>query len=824
MKKIRDMKPTMSTRIKNKSKISLENKSVKSTKYDTEIHSLSTLFREPKIIIDNEKITSILSSVLTNILKLVSAKSGFIIEFAQNSRHAEIILVNSTGRTYLLNRNHHDISTLFGNPNQNNRVINHSRISKILWKQLIPENYLRVENARITPLIYENRINGYLCICNKSQGFSRGDTRLLKNVAGIISALIYSNQNLQLSQESIQKHMEMFNSLNQGIAIIDNTARIIFANSGVCEMLGYAKEELSNKSLFDFINNKDIKVVKSVLSGIKDNIRDKCNFRLVHKTGINIHTSPDIIPLYNDKGIYLGSIMNIQEATDKKAFNKALLESEQRFRDLANLIPLIVFEIDKNGKFIFINSLACDTIGYSIKELQHMDIFQLLSKTDRTKLMSIMSKKRAINKENNNYYTALKKDGFEFPVILNMTPITTNNKSSGWRGVIIDMSDRERNEARRAELEQKAVMASHLASIGELASGIAHEVNNPLASIVLYSQLLIEENLPDNIKRDVMSIYESAVRATNIIRRLLTFARQQLQKRMPVNINDIVEVTLELRKYALETSNIKVKTILDSQLPFTMADAVQLQEVFLNIILNAETEMKLYRGKGNLLIKTEKSNDKIVISFKDDGPGITKENLSKIFNPFFTTRQVGEGTGLGLSICHGIIIEHDGRIYAESEPNKGTTFYIELPIIKRIAYSTRKDSVATKRKKLTRSKILVIDDEIGILDSLSRILAKHGHKVETTDNCEEALRMIKNTEYNYILLDVKLPGMSGIDMFNQLKKEDASVVNKLAIITGDTMEPDTQAFLEYAKVPCFVKPFDTKNFIRELNSLIYETQ
>jgi nitrogen-specific signal transduction histidine kinase len=408
--------------------------------------------------------------------------------------------------------------------------------------------------------------------------------------------------------------------------------------------------------------------------------------------------------------------------------------------------------------------------------------------------------------------------------MLNMIPLSRKSKTTGWRGVLIDMTESKRNEARRIELEQKAVMASHLASIGELASGIAHEVNNPLASIVLYSQLLIEENLPDNIRRDVMSIYESAVRATNIIRRLLTFARQQLQKRIPVNINDIVEVTLELRKYSLETSNIKVKTILDPHLPFTMADAVQLQEVFLNIILNAETEMKQHRGKGNLQIKTEKVNDNILISFKDDGPGISKENLSKIFNPFFTTRQVGEGTGLGLSICHGIIIEHDGRIYAESEIGNGATFYIELPIVERIPSFTYKDHVPVKKKKLTASKILVIDDEIGILDSLSRILAKQGHKVDTTENCMEALEMIKSTKYDFILLDVKLPGMSGIDMFNQLKKEDASIVNKLAIITGDTMEPATQEFLEYAKVPCFVKPFDTKNFIREINSLIYESQ
>jgi PAS domain S-box-containing protein len=513
---------------------------------------------------------------------------------------------------------------------------------------------------------------------------------------------------------------------------------------------------------------------------------------------------------------------NPSASSTNNFLNTGKEDNKQEFKDLANLIPLIVFEIDNNGNITFTNSTTPIITGYSSKEIKRKKIFQLLSKADRPKLMSIMNKNSLTSNEYDNYYTAIRKDGSEFPIILKMTSIANDGVIEGWRGVIVDLTERERNEARRIELEQKAVVSSHMASIGELASGIAHEVNNPLASIVLYSQLLMEENLPNNIKRDVMSIYESAVRATNIIRRLLTFARQQLQKRIPVNINDIVEVTLELRKYALETSNIKVKTLLDQDLPLIMADAVQLQEVFLNIILNAETEMKLYKGKGNLQIKTEKSNDKIIVSFTDDGPGISKDNLSKIFNPFFTTRQVGEGTGLGLSICHGIIIEHGGKIYAESKEGKGATFYIELPIIKSAKHRKQKGAAPTKQKNIVGSRILVVDDEIGILDSLSRILAKHGHKVDTTDNCVDALEMIKSEKYDYILLDVKLPGMSGIDMFNEIKKHNRTIVNKLAIITGDTMDPATQEFLEYAKVPCFVKPFDTKNFIREINSLINE--
>lgn len=820
MRKTEGKKSDMSKRTQPNSTANSDNPSQHTDLPNIEASNLHLFFSQPETVIDENKFDSIMSTVIKNITSLIPAINGFIIKLGEDGNDDKFLLVNSNGRKYTFNCNHVNVQALFNKLELKNGIIKYNGIPKNLWDRIIPDQCEAINHAEIIPLTINHHINGYLGATNKNNGFRSKDSQILKHFAEIVSALINIYQSLQSSQNTMQRHMHMFNNLNQGILIVDRNSRLIFANSGICNMLGYDNNEILKNSLFDIVKSKNVPVVKKVLSGKIKDISTKSYFTLITKNGRYVNTTPDIIPLHNNKGRYIGSIVNIQSATAEKTIKKVLNDSEQKFRDLANLIPLIVFEIDNNGKITFTNSLTAKTMGYSSKELKRKNIFQLLSKNDSPKLMAIMSKSRLINNEDSNYYTALRKDGSEFPVILKMTSIATNGVIEGWRGIIVDLTERERNEARRMELEQKAVVSSHMASIGELASGIAHEVNNPLASIVLYSQLLMEESLPNNIKRDVMSIYESAVRATNIIRRLLTFARQQLQKRTPVNINDIVEVTLELRKYALETSNINVKTILDTDLPLIMADAVQLQEVFLNIILNAETEMKLHRGKGNLQIKTEKSDDKIIVSFTDDGPGIQKDNLSKIFNPFFTTRQVGEGTGLGLSICHGIIIEHGGKIYAESKPRKGATFYIELPIIKRAKRYKQKGPVPTKQKKISRSRILIVDDEIGILDSLSRILDKQGHKVETTDNCVDALEMIRAEKYDYILLDVKLPGMSGIEMFNEIKKHDQSIVNKLAIITGDTMEPATQEFLEYAKVPCFVKPFDTKNFIREINSLI----
>lgn len=236
--------------------------------------------------------------------------------------------------------------------------------------------------------------------------------------------------------------------------------------------------------------------------------------------------------------------------------------------------------------------------------------------------------------------------------------------------------------AERKRLEHEAREINRLATIGEMAAGIAHEVNNPLAAIMNYADLVLESPIPEDVAELVDIIKRDVQRAAAILDRLLAFARQRSPELVNVDINGLLETTLALLAHQLEKHHIEVSTMLNPNLPRTVADASQLQQVFLNIVSNAETEMKL-AGKGNmLLIKTEAVDNTIRISFTDNGPGIARENLTRIFDPFFTTRDVGQGSGLGLSVCHGIVGEHGGKIYAASELGKGATFIVELPIKK----------------------------------------------------------------------------------------------------------------------------------------------
>jgi len=275
----------------------------------------------------------------------------------------------------------------------------------------------------------------------------------------------------------------------------------------------------------------------------------------------------------------------------------------------------------------------------------------------------------------------LRKDGTEFPAEISIS-VCKILQDTSYISVINDISERKEAERQRRKQEQEAQLASRLTAISDMAGGIAHEVNNPLTGVIGFSQLLAQgEDASENVKNYATIISDAGQRIVTIVDKLLTFSHQHEPQREYVNINDIIEVAVKLRAYSLETGNIKTITNLDPDLPLTMADAAQLQQVFLNLIANAETEMKSAHARGKLIVKTERIDNIIRASFEDNGTGIAEENMDRIFNPFFTTREVGKGMGLGLSVCYGIITEHNGRIYAKSKQGYGATFIVELPLI-----------------------------------------------------------------------------------------------------------------------------------------------
>jgi len=245
-----------------------------------------------------------------------------------------------------------------------------------------------------------------------------------------------------------------------------------------------------------------------------------------------------------------------------------------------------------------------------------------------------------------------------------------------------DVSDRKKLEDQSRDLYHQLLQAEKMAALGTTISGVAHELNNPLATILTWSERLSSRDLDASMRRGIDAILREAERAARIVRNLLTFARKRHTTRTMVDINQVVRETLALRSYEQRVTNISVIDALASGIPSVFADPHQIQQVLLNLVINAEQAMLTSNGRGTLMVRTwqDPDHESIVLEVNDDGPGVPEDVRTKIFDPFFTTKEVGKGTGLGLTVAYAIVEEHGGRMWLVSEPGAGASFYVELPV------------------------------------------------------------------------------------------------------------------------------------------------
>ena len=367
--------------------------------------------------------------------------------------------------------------------------------------------------------------------------------------------------------------------------------------------------------------------------------------------------------------------------------------------------------------------------------------------------------------------------------------------------------------------QAQLVQSEKLSAIGQLIAGVAHEMNNPLTAVMGYAQLLLTtEGIAEDIRYDLSKIYSQAQRAAKIVQNLLTFARQHKAERQLVDVNEVLERTLELRAYQLRVENIEVSTRL-GQCPFsTMADPSQLQQVFLNLINNAQDAMTSYRGGGHLTVVSGAHGKVIRVRFIDDGPGLLPEVRQHLFEPFFTTKDVGKGTGLGLSICFGIISQHGGRIWAEGEQGKGATFIVELPLAETVpaaGYPPEDTPVPAAKSK----RVLVVEDEEDVAALVARVLSEDGHDVVLASDGQDALHKLAEarklrTFFDLVLTDVKMPGLSGPALYEHIRQQEPFLSQRFIFVTGDTVSTETQRFLQEVGLPYLSKPFTINDLRR----------
>ena len=478
-------------------------------------------------------------------------------------------------------------------------------------------------------------------------------------------------------RQSEERYRTILEEMEDAYSEVDLGGHLIFVNNSVCRDLGYSREELMGKSYKAFVVEEDIEPVFQVFHEVyRTDVPNKgFPWKTIRKDGTHGFAETSISLLRNDKGEAIGFRGVGRDITERKQAEQRLRQSEENYRALfdSSVIGTIVLDAETR-KTVMANQAAAKIFGFSSpQEGVGRNPLNFVPPEDKEMVLEVIGQDLfEQDVRRTAEFRAVTKSGREIWLSVTAARIMHEGKLAGLIS-FADITEQKRQS-------ERLMMTDRLASIGELAAGAAHELNNPLTSIIGFCELLMEKDAPDYIRKDLAMIRSEAQRAANVTSNLLTFARKHRPVKQLTRINDVIEEVLKLRAYAHKSNCIEVERDLASDLPEIPLDHFQMQQVIINIVINAEYFMTQAHKKGTLTVSTKRQNSSILVSFSDDGPGIAAENLGRIFDPFFTTKEAGKGTGLGLSICHGTVAEHGGQIYATSQPGKGATIFIELPI------------------------------------------------------------------------------------------------------------------------------------------------
>jgi two-component system NtrC family sensor kinase len=381
--------------------------------------------------------------------------------------------------------------------------------------------------------------------------------------------------------------------------------------------------------------------------------------------------------------------------------------------------------------------------------------------------------------------------------------------------LVRDVSERKKLDDETRDIYHQLLQAEKMAALGQTVSGVAHELNNPLATILSWAERLSERTLDDPVRRGLETILSEAERAARIVRNLLTFARKRQTTRAMVDVNQVARETLALRAYEQRLTNISVIDALAAGLPQVFADGHQVQQVLLNLIINAEQAMLSANGRGILVVRTwhDAAQDMVVLEINDDGPGIPDDLQPKIFDPFFTTKEVGKGTGLGLTVAYAIVQEHGGRIRIESRPNAGASFYVEMPVT-----GTRLPPTPLRRARTDEAvaggSILVVEDEARLASAVVDALRDAGYLVDHASDGEEALARVNAHAFDLVICDLKMPRVDGKAFYGMLAAAAPGLSKRVIFVTGDVAGTDAEKFLQESGCRWLAKPFRLGDLLR----------
>ena len=403
-----------------------------------------------------------------------------------------------------------------------------------------------------------------------------------------------------------------------------------------------------------------------------------------------------------------------------------------------------------------------------------------------------------------------------------LTEVCASMSANEIFALIRDVSERKKEDDRSRDGQHQIVHAEKMAALCQTISGVAHELNNPLATILSWAERLAEGQQDGKTKRGLEVILSESERAARIVRNLLTFARKRQTTRAMVDLNQTVRETLALRAYEQRVSNIGVSEAFGHDIPLMFADGHQIKQVLLNLLINSEQAMVGAHGGGNLTVRTwhDQERGSAVLEVNDDGPGIAEETQARIFDPFFTTKEVGKGTGLGLTVAYAIVQEHGGRIWVQSQPGSGASFFVELPVTAQQLQSPAAVSPGAAAQQpisldaFKGLRVLVVEDEPALGVAVAEALQDAGFDVDRAGDGEEGLTRLAENRYDLIVCDLKMPRIDGMQFYHAMAAATPALARRVIFVTGDVAGTDAERFLEETGCRWLSKPFRLGDLLR----------
>jgi PAS domain S-box-containing protein len=647
---------------------------------------------------------------------------------------------------------------------------------------------------------------------HQADSFSESDAEAL--LAGLSPEKVQAVRKLIRERGRLSERCRRVIETTSDAVVITNRDRAIaFANPSAHALFGFPDSVLIGMRVADVLPPDVREDVAAYESAALDGVPQHYETVVLRADGEYRTVSVSTAPLResaegDDGGQVTGVVASLLDITSERRARDAVARSEARYQRLVETAPDAIFTVDMEARFTSVNRAFEHAVGRSRSELVGMGFADVVDASQRQTVEELV-RETAAGRRGQAEIRYRNSEGELCTGSVTATPVIEDGEIRGCLGIVRDVTGERR-------LAEQLLQREKLAAVGQLVSGVAHELNNPLAGVMAFAQLL--EAAPGSVdeQRDaIRAIHKEAKRAARIVSNLLLFARERDPERTVTDLNAVMLDALELRRYVLRTQQVEVITELDSTLPAVWADPFQLQQVVLNLVTNAEYALKGVNHHKTITLRTRLAGNRVVASVADNGTGIKAEVIDRVFNPFFTTKEVGEGTGLGLSISHGIIRQHGGQISVESVPGEGATFLIDLPLSP-LANAKQQRDLGTARLGSGSSAFLIVDDEPSIRRALVRYLEREGHAVDTAGTGKEALARMATKRYDAILLDLRMPETAGGGVYARLLKDDPEHAARVVFATGDSESEDARGFLRQAERPYVSKPFMLPAVVRLL--------